>query len=348
MKRSVKDDAVGQALPAIFSEDACAQAFVDQYAKVLRYVAVTKQWWWNEKRWVKDDHSRAFAFARGMIRKLFTGRTDSEKKKAGSWAFCFGVEKLARSDQRIQATVEMFDAEPKLLGTPDGPVDLRNGTTLLPEPLDYITRSTAMAPAERADCPIFRRFIREVTCGDDELAAYLQRLFGYCLTGETSEEIFAFFYGGGCNGKSTLLNAIAYILGDYAKNAGMETFTQRRHEQEIARLAGARLVTATETEEGRRLNEPLVKRLTGSDKITAIFMHCNSFEFTPTFKIIVSGNEEPELGIVNEAMRRRIHRCRSISSQNTRTPSWRTSFCMKRRPSCAGASTVASSGSGVG
>src|SRR5262245_51205557 len=101
-------------------------------------------------------------------------------------------------------------------------------------------------------CPVFEKFIRDVTCGDDELAAYLQRLFGYCLTGETSEEIFAFFYGGGCNGKSTLLNIIAYILGDYAKNAGMETFTQRRHEQEIARLAGARLVTASETEEGRQ------------------------------------------------------------------------------------------------
>src|SRR5262245_26212368 len=139
---------VRQAVAPAFSEDACAQAFVDQYAKVLCYVAVTRQWyWWNEKRWVKDDHSRAFAFAHLIIRKAFAGRTDGERKSAGRATFCSGVEKLARSDQRIQATAELFDAEPKLLGTPDGPVDLCTGELLLPEPMDYITKSTAVAPA---------------------------------------------------------------------------------------------------------------------------------------------------------------------------------------------------------
>jgi putative DNA primase/helicase len=292
-----------------FSEDACALAFIDHYAKVLRYCAGTRQWWWwNEKRWVKDDHNRAFAFIREMIRAAFVGRDYNEKKKAGSSAFCAGVERLTRADQRIQATVDTFDAHPMLLGTPGGTVNLKTGELLPSEPSEFISKSTAVAPAAPGtSCPVFEKFISEVAGGKPEVVAFLKRWFGYCLTGETSEECFLFFHGIGKNGKSTLLKIISRIFGDYARNAGMETFVNRRHDQEIARLAGARLVTATETKAESRIDDGLIKRLTGRDKITANFMHQNSFEFIPTFKILIIGNIAPDLGpSVGAAIRRRI------------------------------------------
>jgi putative DNA primase/helicase len=138
----------------------------------------------------------------------------------------------------------------------------------------------------------------------------LQRVFGYCLTGSTREHALFFFYGTGANGKSVLINIISWILGDYQRMAPMETFTvtqNDRHPTELAWLQGRRLVTAVETEEGRRWADAKIKQLTGGDKISARFMRQDFFEYTPQFKLVIAGNHKLGLRSVDEATRRRFN-----------------------------------------
>ena len=163
------------------------------------------------------------------------------------------VERLALADRRIAATVDQWDVDPWQLNTPQGVVDLTTGRIRPHIPEDYFTKITAVGP--RGDCPRFRAFLERITGGDGELVSYLQRVLGYGLTGLIREHALFFGYGTGANGKSVLLSTVAGLLGDYHKTAPIETFTATngdRHPTDLASLRGARLVTATETEEGRR------------------------------------------------------------------------------------------------
>jgi len=129
------------------------------------------------------------------------------------------------------------------------------------------------------------------------------------MTGVTTEHVLFFLYGTGANGKGIFLRTLAAIWGDYAVTASMDVFTEgkyERHPTELARLRGARLVIAQETEKGRHWNESRLKALTGGDKITARFMRQDFFEFTPQFKLMIAGNHKPSLKTVDEANRRRI------------------------------------------
>jgi putative DNA primase/helicase len=149
-----------------------------------------------------------------------------------------------------------------------------------------------------------------VTGSDSELIAYERRVLGYALTGIVREHALFFGYGTGANGKSVLLSTVAGILGDYHKTAPIETFTASnvdRHPTDLAMLRGARLVTATETEEGRQWAESRIKSLTGGDRVSARFMRQDFFEFMPQFKLFIAGNHRPGLRSVDEAIRRRFH-----------------------------------------
>jgi putative DNA primase/helicase len=189
-------------------------------------------------------------------------------------------------------------------------VNLNTGEQYEPRREDYSTKCAAAQPDGKGECPTWRAFLARVTNDDAELIAYLQRMCGYFLTGHTREHILFFLYGLGANGKSVFINTIAGIMGDYATTAPMETFTESRfdrHPTELAMLRGYRLVTASETQAGRRWNESRIKALTGGDKITARFMRCDFFEYTPQFKLLIAGNHRPSLRNVDEAIRRRIH-----------------------------------------
>ena len=188
--------------------------------------------------------------------------------------------------------------------------DLRTGVGRPPDPLDYITKKTACgaAPAGTPH-PLWTKFLDRVTGHNVELQGFLQRYIGYCCTGFTTEHVFVFAYGTGANGKSTFINTIAGILGDYATVADMSTFIASNHERhptDLAKLRGARLVVAQETQKGRRWDETKIKALTGGDKITARFMRQDFFDFMPTFKLFIGGNHKPRLSNVDEAMRRRL------------------------------------------
>ena len=176
---------------------------------------------------------------------------------------------------------------------------------------DNLTKLTgAGVSSSSGDCPRWKQFLDDVTAGDTELQAYLQRMAGYCLTGSTREEVFFFAYGTGGNGKTTFVETMAAVLGDYARNVPAETFMDSKHERhptELATMQGYRLVVANEVKSGARWHETRVKELTGGDTISARFMRQDFFKYKPQFKLLISGNHKPRLRSVDEAMRRRLH-----------------------------------------
>ena len=216
-----------------------------------------------------------------------------------------------RSDQRVAVISEVWDADPSLLGTPAGTVDLRTGALRVSTSENMITKATAVAPEHTDDCPLWYKFLDETTQGDAAFQRYLRAVAGYAATGMTTEHALFFVYGPGGNGKSVFIATISRILADYSQTALMETFiasgSAQRHPTELASLRGARLVTASETEEGRRWAESRIKALTGGEAISARFMRQDAFEFKPQLKLLISGNHAPNLVNVDEAMRRRLH-----------------------------------------
>ena len=293
-----------------FSEDHLAASFTGRYEDALRYVATWERWLiWNGSTWVNEQTMRAFDLARAVCRQASAGcDTQALARAVGSAKTVAAVERLAKADRRHAATVEQWDADPWLLNTPAGIVDLRTGAMRPHDRGAYMTKITAAAPG--GDCPLWVAFLDRITDQDAELQAYLQRFLGYCLTGVTTEHAMAFGYGTGANGKSVLLTTVTGIMGDYATVAPMETFTASqsdRHPTDMAMLRGARLVAAQETEEGRRWAESKIKSLTGGDPISARFMRQDFFTFMPQFKLFIAGNHKPGLRGVDEAMRRRLN-----------------------------------------
>jgi putative DNA primase/helicase len=294
-----------------FSEQALAIKFAERHASGLRYVARFGQWFlWNGACWREDEKRGVFTMANKVCREVaITCNKTAERKRIASAKTRAAVVSLASEDPRIAATADQFDANPWLLSTPNGVVDLRTGAMRAARPEDYMTKSATVSPG--GDCPKWKKFLKEITSENEELQLYLQRVGGYCLTGVTTEQELYFLYGAGRNGKSVFVKVIATILGDYHRSSSIETFTvsqSDRHPTEIAGLRGARLVTATETEDGRRWSEARIKELTGGDKISARFMHQNFFDFTPQFKLMFAGNHMPTLRTVNMAISRRFRR----------------------------------------
>jgi putative DNA primase/helicase len=298
-------------VPPAFSDDALALRFADRHEGALRFIAAWGQWYrYNGKVWQQDDTLHAFDLARRICREASAecNGKDAAKGALASAKTVAAVERLARSDRRIAASIDQWDADPWLLNTPDGVIDLRTGSTRAHRADDYMTKLTATGP--RGACPLFLAFLDTVAAGDRELIAYIRRALGYALTGVTREQALFFGYGTGANGKGVLLSTIAGILGDYHKAAPIETFTVSngdRHPTDLAMLRGARLVTATETEEGRQWAEARVKQLTGGDRVSARFMRQDFFEYLPQFKLFITGNHRPGLRSVDEAIRRRFH-----------------------------------------
>jgi putative DNA primase/helicase len=289
------------------TEDEIALLFAERFKDELRYCHSNAYWYsWQRSIWKKESTNLAFDLARQVCREVNRdGQTTIAKASTAK-----AVELFARADRHFAVEADIWDNDPMKLGTPDQTVDLLTGDSSHPSPRDFITRSTSDSPANDEYAPNWQKFINEVTKGDLDLQNYLKRCFGYFLTGLTREHALFFFIGPGGNGKSVFLNVLTEILGDYAVTAAMETFTATRNEQHstgIAMLQGARLVTASETEEGGRWAESRIKSMTGGDPLTARFMRMNFFTYIPQFKAVIVGNHYPSIHNVDAAMRRRLH-----------------------------------------
>jgi putative DNA primase/helicase len=302
----------GDAIPPEFSDEELTLRFVQQHRGSIRYIAAWTKWYvWDGTRWIPDETLQVLHLVRRHCR-VIASKCDRERiaTAVASRKTITAVVSLARADRRIAANVDQWDCDPWLLNTPTGVVDLRSGKSRPHNPNDYITKTTVEVPDLACPIPLWQAFLERACRADGEFIAFLRRVLGYCLTGITREHALFFCYGTGANGKSTFINAVTGCVGDYHRAAAIETFTASandRHPTDLAALRGARLVTAVETEEGRRWAESKIKSLTGGDKISARFMRQDFFEYLPKFKLIIAGNHKPGLRSVDEAIRRRFN-----------------------------------------
>jgi putative DNA primase/helicase len=294
------------------TEDGAALAFVAQHGADLRYCHHAQHWYvWTGSYWKMEETRLAFSWARDLCRELARTAEESDKPKISKAAFAGSVERFAQADRAIAVTAEVWDRDGWLLGTPDGTVDLRTGHMRKSERSDAITRRTSVSPAPpNTPHPIWTKFIEEATNDDAELHDFLQRLAGYILTGDVTEEVLAFLYGEGGTGKGTFLRVLVSILHDYAVSVPIEVFTAGSRlnlEYYRAQMSGARLVTASETEQGATWAESQIKEMTGNEApLSARQPYGKPFTFHPQFKIILVGNHAPKLKGRSKAMERRM------------------------------------------
>ena len=297
-----------------------------------QYVAAWNRWlFWDGSRWLPDESLRHMSWIRDFLRQVAHDHEQHEEQRAAACSSHSEAEKImkaarneakllkqsnsrvsvestARSNPELAATVEQWDADLDLLGTPEGTVDLHTGELREAERSDYITKHVEVKPV-REEPRRWLKFLHTVMQGDEEMIEFLQRLAGYMLTGHTSEHKLPFIFGPGGNGKSVFANTLHSIMADYATRAPAEAFlsTQsERHPTDLAGLQGARLVVGSELPAGRMWNESVIKDLTGGDPISARFMRQDYFTFTPQFTLLVVGNHQPKIGAVDDAMRRRL------------------------------------------
>jgi P4 family phage/plasmid primase-like protien len=299
-------------IPTFASEDAMANVLIHTRLNGdWRYGSDGRWYHFDGRRWAADERLAVFDQARHVCRatsaRIATAGTARLVSSAKSIA---AVERISRSDPSIATPMEMFDRDPWSLNTPDGIVELRTGELLPHDRNRLCTRLAGASPSPMHECKQWRRFLKEITGGDRVFEDYLQRLVGYSLLGITPEEIFVFIYGPSNTGKSKFVEVLRLLHGDYGAGAPMDTFEASqgiRHPTDLAGFVGRRLVTAAETEEGRRWDQQRLTMLTGRDRVRARFVNKNFFEYAPQFLLVFHGNYRPRLGGVSEAMRRRLH-----------------------------------------
>jgi putative DNA primase/helicase len=218
---------------------------------------------------------------------------------------------MAKSEPGMTRCLTEFDADPMLLGVTNGVLDLRSGKLLPVSPSVLVSKRANVPFDPGTDCPRFKRFTAEVQ-PDPKVRAFLRRFAGYCLTGEVGEQMFAFLYGLGANGKTVFIELLAWLLGDYSRKIATEMLMQHQRNPQgpspdIVALKGIRLAYATETDEGVRLAEGRVKELTGGDSLTGRVPYGTSaVTFGPTHKLVILGNHKPEITDNSFGMWRRV------------------------------------------
>lgn len=255
--------------------------------------------------------------ARSIYREAADEIDDSKSKALGRWAEQSQSEarlramvELAKSEPGIPIMSDRLDRNPWLLNCKNGTVDLKTGVLRKHDPEDYITKIVPVDYDSSAECSLWEKFIDEIMAGNKDLSCFMQKAIGYALTGDISEQVFFIWWGAGANGKSTATSVMGHLLNDYFIQCPMSTLMTRQNEggasNDIARLRGARMIVASEGEEGRRLNEPLIKALSGGDIITARFLYGEHFEFTPSGKIFLISNHKPVIKESGGAIWRRV------------------------------------------
>ena len=294
------------------SEDGHSQALIATYGNELRYCPEMGRWLhWDGWRWHKQPAGGGMAreFAKAIARAYpDDGGWATHKKRSLSASGIGACLSLTETDSRVTVPIDELDARPWELNTPGGIVDLRTGQLRPADPRSLHTRTTLFAPDFDADQTPWLDFLATTFQGDVELIGFIQRLMGYACVGSVREAILPVFYGQGANGKTVLLETVQAILGDYATVAPQKFLVQgpNQHATEIAALAGARLVIASETNEGERFDEAKVKLLTGGDRIKARFMRQDEFTFTPSHLLVMMTNHRPEVGSGGTSFWRRV------------------------------------------
>lgn len=314
------DGAADLSRPQTLDDTGAARRLAKMMRGHLAYVRERKTWiQWDGRRWADNAEHAAVQYAKRMHDDLWRElgahlgeRSTSVVKfvqESGTHARLTAAVLLARSEDGINTSQADYDSHPWLLNVRNGVIDLRSGELLPHDPALRLTQQAAVSYDPDARSELWERFIRDVTCGDDELAEFIQQAFGLALTGDVSDEVLVCHNGGGCNGKSTALEAVGKMLGDYAAVAPPGMFAARKfdsHPTEIAGLRGKRFVTAVEQEGNRALRESLIKQMTGGDTIRTRGMREDFWEMQPTWHIHIAYNTAPRLSGTDDGIRRRL------------------------------------------
>lgn len=300
-----------------------AERLVARHAQSIRYVPAWDRWLvWNDTRWVEDKRAlRVHALAKATVRAIAAEAKDAagqdyreqlakHSAKSEAAGRLGAMIECARSESGVAIDTTELNKDPWLLNVANGTIDLRTGQLREHRRDDLITKVLPVAyDASNPKCDRWEAFLQQVMGGNQQLISFLQKAIGYSLTGLTSEQCLFFLYGSGANGKSTMLELMRELLGEYSTQADFTTFLERKGDgprNDIARLYGARAVTSSEVGEGKRLNESLMKTLTGGDVIAARYLYAEAFEFTPTFKLWLAANHRPTIRGTDYAIWRRI------------------------------------------
>lgn len=304
-----------------------AERFVANFGDTIRYNYTDKKWlYYSGKKWVTDFNGTSMRCADASVHTmkdelkhyLETDGEESDIYKA--FQKHIKTSRSHKSKENFMKEVQhhvpvmpsQLDKYKMVLNTPGGVVNLTTGEIKPHKPEFYLTKITKCEQADDVNAPLWAEFLRTIFKNDLDLIRYIQKAIGYTLTGSTVEECVFFLYGTGRNGKSTFLEIIREIFGDYAANIQPETIMVKPNassaiNSDIARLKGARLVTSVEPNEGVRLNEGLLKQLTGQDIITARKLYGEEFEFKPEFKLWMATNHKPIIRGTDTGIWRRIH-----------------------------------------
>lgn len=311
------------------------ERLVWRHGSKLKYAAALKWLVWDGKRWREDKVGKAQRFAWNTVRLIpeeakLIEVPDKEEDEEGhkeakarikaihDWAFESEMRghaalmlKHTQSAMGVAATAGEFDQDLNLLNTNTGTIDLITGEVRAHDREDMLTKIAPVEYDPQAKCPLWEKFLLEIMDGKQHMVDFLQRALGYSLTGEIVEHKMFLLWGQGANGKTTMLEVIAHVLGDYAKASEFTTFVAKKDAKtgatpELAMLRGARFVSATEGEKQHKLAESLVKQLTGGDTISARHLFCEYFHFQPQFKLWLGTNHKPEISGTDDGIWRRI------------------------------------------
>lgn len=301
-----------------------AQRFVDRYAGFVRFNFENKYWMiWNGKYWGVDVTHQIKSYAEVIIDDMKVEAFQEEDENTRKVKFANvqrayssrGKENLlkeAMHQQNIPCVNDDFDNLPMFLNVNNGIINLETGE-LLEHSKEFMMKSIVDVDYDPDAKPPEKwiNFLDEILLGDKELIYFIQKAIGYTLTGSIKEQCLFICHGDGDNGKSVFTIILSRLLGDYAVNAQVDTLLEKRGQStntsDLARLKGARFVTTGENNEGAKLNEGLVKQMTGGEKITARFLYGTEFEFHPEYKIWISTNHKPIIRGTDKGIWRRIN-----------------------------------------
>lgn len=298
-----------------------AERLAHRHGENVRFCHEWNKWLiWSGTHWQIDLSGEIERKAKETIRSLYAEASkiiDDVQRKAlvkhaqrsESVKSFQAMINLLKSETGIPVLSPELDSNPYILNCSNGTVELTTGKLSPHAQKDLITKIIPVPYDPEKKCPRWMNFLNEIMNGNQNLIEFLQRAIGYSLTGSTQEQCLFLLYGSGANGKSTFLETIGFMLGDYAQQTPTEMLLSRDHSgvpNDIARLRGSRFVTASEVDEGRRMAESLVKQMTGGERLTARFMRGEFFEFVPEFKLWIGTNHKPVIRGTDNAIWRRI------------------------------------------
>lgn len=305
------------------TEAGFALRLIEKYEPIMRACPEVDEWYiWDDTRWQQDKLKRRFEFARDIRQNVLDEITDIQDKKTSDAIYSFwrqagknnfissAISLAGNFIPEIKIWYEDLDNNPWLFNCANGTLNLKTGQLQAFNPEDYLTKITSVIYEPNADGPNSEKFLNQVFHNDQELIDYVFRLFGIAMIGEQVEHILPVFQGIGGNGKSTLLEVVAEVFGDYAKKALTDLFLtkyQGGHTAELVTLKGVRFAYSSEgLDTGQKFAEGKIKGITGGDRIAARDVHKPAVEFNASHTIFLATNTLPDIRSLDEGIKRRV------------------------------------------